>query len=307
MERLLRKYLRGDVSVDEKRQVQEWLDQSPEHMQEYYNARKLYTLLLWNTDKNKNSKRRTGTIRSILFDILKIASILFIGFALGYYLFDQEKESVKMIEVNVPAGQRTELLLSDGTTVWLNSRTTLVFPDRFEKGNRSVRLDGEGYFVVKSDSNRPFIVQTEEYDVRAVGTEFNVKAYTGKSLFETSLIQGEVLVYSQNLASETLLSPGQMVYKNKDVLVSKTISDYNYFKWKEGIFCFENESMTSLIEKLQLYYDVTIKNQAEFLPDYCFSGKLRINDGIEHALRVLQLKYKFSYIKNDELNLIVIK
>ena len=85
------------------------------------------------------------------------------------------------------------------------------------------------------------------------------------------------------------------------------IRDSNYFKWKEGLFCFENESIQDLIDKLQLYYDIQIDVQRPSLLQYRYSGKFRIKDGVEHVLKVLQLKHKFTYTKNEEENLIIIK
>lgn len=302
MEEFLSKYMRGEASPEEKKQILEWVEESPEHRQEYNKAYKLHTLLLWNTQEKNKYTLRYFTIR-----LLKIASILLIGLTLGYYLFYPREDTVKMQELNVPAGQRAELLLSDGTKVWLNSRSTLRFPDRFVGKKRNVELIGEGYFTVVSNPDSPFIVKTEKHNVCATGTEFNVKAYGGMNHFEAALLHGKISIYSLDQNSEISLVPGQMVQKKQEGLTADIISDYNYFKWREGLFCFENESISGLIEKLQLYYDVTIETEIDSFPDYYFSGKFRISDGVEHVLKVLQLKYKFTYVKNDELNLIVIK
>lgn len=302
MEELLSKYIRGEASPEEKKQLLEWVEESPQHLQAYNKAYKLYTLLLWNT-----KKKHKYTLRYFATQLLKVASILLIGFMLGQHLLSPREDTVKIQELNVPAGQRAELLLSDGTKVWLNSRSTLRFPDRFVGKERNVELIGEGYFTVVSDLNSPFIVKTERYNVCATGTEFNIKAYRGVDHFEAALLQGKISIYSINRSSEVNIVPGQMVKKGQEGLTTGLISDYNYFKWREGLFCFENETITGLIEKLQLYYDVTIKNEIESFPDSHFSGKFRINDGVEHVLKVLQLKYKFTYVKNDELNLIVIR
>ena len=103
-----------------------------------------------------------------------------------------------MQTVIVPAGQRAELLLADGTKVWLNSRSKLKFPDRFQKDARKVELDGEGYFEVTHQEEAPFTVHTSKYDVKVLGTEFNVKAYKDKEQFETSLLKGSVEVSNAN-------------------------------------------------------------------------------------------------------------
>ena len=95
-----------------------------------------------------------------------------------------------MKAIHVPSGQRAELTLSDGTRVCLNSNTTLTFPDHFDRKERRVTLDGEGYFQVAKNEKKPFIVQAKEYEVRVLGTEFNVMMYKDQDFFETVLLKG---------------------------------------------------------------------------------------------------------------------
>lgn len=103
------------------------------------------------------------------------------------------------------------------------------------------------------------------------------------------------------------LNPNEVALLSNGLLSKKTISDYNYFKWKDGLFCFEKETIENLIKKMQLYYDVTIKVERPALLQYRYSGKFRIKDGIEHVLKVLQLKHKFTYEKDENTNIITIK
>lgn len=307
MKQLLEKYIRGDASLVEKRLIIEWLDEDQENMKEYEAYRKLYTCLLWNTGTKKGKVNKTYSVRRVLTGTMRVAAILIMGFIGGRMVFNQGQVSYKMQELTVPVGQRAELVLSDGTKVWLNSRSTLKFPDRFAGSSRNVELEGEGYFTVNHDPDLPFIVDAGEYDIRVLGTEFNVKAYRREGLFETSLLEGSVEVLGPGLGSGRSLLPGTMIVKENGELISKPIPDYNYFRWRDGVYCFENESLASLVGKLQLYYDVTIRIEAGSLPDYQFSGKFRISDGIEHALKVLQLKHKFTYTRNDEQNIILIR
>ena len=126
-------------------------------------------------------------------------------------------------------------------------------------------------------------------------------------LFETALLNGSVEISSLTMPKRLRLKPNEMAIASQEGLNTSHIPDYNYFKWKEGLFCFEDESIQSLIEKLQLYYDIKIDVQRPSLLQYRYSGKFRIKDGIDHVLKVLQLKHKFTYTKNEETNLIVIK
>ena len=309
MEELLQRYIKGEVTEDERIRVAVWLDESPDHMDEYIVLRKLYDITLWN-DKVKDPLSIKGKKRSLLnigLGIIKIAAIFLIAFVGSHYYLNQHQPASKLQTIHVPAGQRVELTLSDGTEVWLNSSTTLRFPTYFTADSRKVELEGEGYFTVKHDADCPFIVQTEKYAVRVLGTEFNVKAYRGSNSFATALLNGSVEILTPDRKNNIRINPDQMAILLDGKIVTENIPDKNYFKWKEGIFCFENESVASLMEKLELYYDVNIDVQSKALLKDRYSGKFRMKDGIEHVLKVLQLKYKFSYTKNDETNLIVIK
>lgn len=309
MEELLQRYIRGEVSDEERRRIAQWLNENPANMREFLAMRKLYDISLWQTKPKEKTthKKPLLPIRRIVIEVLKTAAILLIGFFAIKQFMLQEPEEIQMQTIHVPTGQRAELTLTDGTHVWLNSRSTLKFPERFSANTRNVELDGEGYFSVHHDPKRPFTVQTGKYAIHVLGTEFNVKAYHNSPLFETALLKGRVEISSPDMPQQLRLNPNEIATADHGVLKTSLIPNYNYFKWKEGLFCFEDESIQSLIEKLELYYDIQIDVQRSSLLQYRYSGKFRIKDGIDHVLKVLQLKHKFTYTKNDEKNLIVIQ
>lgn len=302
------KYIKGETTPEEREKVVRWLDEDPEHIHQYHSLRKLYDISLWSPiEENLQEEKQTRTLKPVWIEFLKVAAVILITFLGTKAFFDWKEDPVKMQTVIVPAGQRAELLLADGTKVWLNSRSKLKFPDRFQKDARNVELDGEGYFEVTHKEEAPFTVHTSRYDVKVLGTEFNVKAYNSKNQFETSLLKGCVEVSNMNKSQVLRLRPDEQVISDGRQLIRSAISDKNYFRWKEGLLCLDDESISSLIEKLELYYDVDILVQKPSLMKYHYSGKLRISDGVEHVLKVLQLKHKFTYTKDEEQNLIIIK
>ncbi|SEF99601.1 FecR family protein [Parabacteroides chinchillae] len=310
MEELLLRYIKGEATEDEKRSVMLWIEQSPENMRQYMATRKLYDISLWNVTKDHNQTKKPAhkfNLYRIAIEFTKIAAILIICFMVTKQLFNQDTILPEMQTVYVPAGQRVELTLADGTKVWLNSHSTFRFPNHFTADARNVELDGEGYFTVQHNKKAPFTVQTGKYAIHVLGTEFNVKAYNRSNMFETSLLKGAVEISSPDMTKNLRLQPNEIAQLTNGKLTKQHIPDYNYFKWKDGLFCFENETIENLIEKMQLYYDVTIKVERAPLLQYRYSGKFRIKDGIEHVLKVLQLKHKFTYEKDDERNLITIK
>lgn len=178
MDELLMKYIKGETTPEEREKVVRWLDEDPEHMHQYRSLRKLYDISLWSPiEENHQEEKQTRTFKPVWIEFLKVAAVILITFLGTKAFFDGKDDPVNMQTVIVPAGQRAELLLADGTKVWLNSRSKLKFPDRFQKDARKVELDGEGYFEVTHQEEAPFTVHTSKYDVKVLGTEFNVKAY----------------------------------------------------------------------------------------------------------------------------------
>lgn len=308
MNELLQRYIEGNVTPEERREIMVWLEERPENEQEYRTLRKLYDFSLWNVAVAVSSrKKRFAVVRQAVIELMKVAALLLLGFIGARLFFFQTEDALRMQTIHVPSGQRVELVLADGTQVWLNSQSTLRFPDRFMAGSRQVELDGEGYFSVRHEAERPFVVRTERYAIRVLGTEFNVKAYRNSRIFETSLLRGEIEITTPGEEQVLQLMPWETAFIRNDSLLTGRIADANYFKWREGLFCFENETIESLIEKMQFYYDVSIEVQCTSLLGYRYSGKFRIKDGIEHVLKVLQHKHHFTYTRDEEMNRIVIR
>lgn len=308
MDELLMKYIKGETTPEEREKVVRWLDEDPEHIHQYRSLRKLYDISLWSPiEESQQEEKQTRTLKPVWIEFLKVAAVILVTFLGTKAFFDWKEDPVKMQTVIVPAGQRAELLLADGTKVWLNSRSKLKFPDRFQKDARNVELDGEGYFEVTHKEEAPFTVHTSRYDVKVLGTEFNVKAYNSKNQFEASLLKGSVEVSNMNKSQVVRLRPDEQVISDGSQLIRSVILDKNYFRWKEGLLCLDDESIGGLIDKLELYYDVKIIVQQASLIYHHYSGKFRISDGVEHVLKVLQLKHKFTYIEEEEQNLIIIK
>ena len=305
---LLQKYISGEASEAEKKQVTEWVQESPDNMREYLAQRKLYDIALWQSktmEEKPQNKRKIFTLRSAVYSMTKIAAMIAIVFLIAHYWKNKDTEKISYQSIYVPAGQRAELTLADGTKVWLNSRSSLKFPTNFQGKSRNVTLDGEGFFTVAKNKEVPFIVKTKKYDVKVLGTEFNILAYSTDSIWETSLLEGSVEIQT-NGKRKLRLEPNTMVRLQGNSLVKQHIKKMEYFRWREGLICFDNISVKEMIEKLKLYYgvDIVINNQ-EILGNR-YTGKFRAGDGIEHVLKVLRLNNRFTYEKDDETNKIII-
>ncbi|MDR2389749.1 MAG: FecR domain-containing protein [Tannerellaceae bacterium] len=211
-------------------------------------------------------------------------------------------------ELTTPAGQRVMVKLHDGTKVWLNARSTLRYPALFVGDERMVELDGEAYFEVAHRENQPFVVTSGKLNVKALGTRFNVLAYKERNTFNTSLINGSVKIYNKgNESNAMILKPNEYAELESNRLTKHTFDNLNFLLWKDGIYAFDNMPFNDIMDKMQWYYDIKIDVHNRKLSNYKFSGKIRHRDGLESVLRTLQRIYHFSFVKDDELNIITIR
>lgn len=253
---------------------------------------------------------RLSGYSSLRTEALKVASVVLISLSLTflYQYTRKQQEAGAMQTIYVPAGQRINMTLPDGTNVWLNARTKLQYPAVFAKEKRQVVLDGEAYFDVAKNKKQPFIVETNKCNLEVVGTKFNVEAHADREDFEATLMEGSVRVLSVADPNEQLtLMPDSKAYLKDGKLMVAHVDDYNPYRWKEGLICFKNESFTSIMKEFEKYYGVNIQIKQNKVVKYFFTGKFRQTDGIDYALRVLQRDIKFAYTRDDENQMIYIE
>lgn len=255
-----------------------------------------------------NSASPKGKRNRLIREWSRIAAAVLITFGCTYFFLKSDQpvieEEINMQTLYVPAGQRAELTLSDGTQVWLNSLTTFTFPDKFTANSRKVFLDGEAYFDVTHNPESAFMVNAGKYNVRVLGTEFNLATNKKGLEFETSLLEGSVEIVSEDLAQPLKLTPGNRAYLKNDSLIVDAIQSSDYFLWKKGIISFNQETLESIFERLQKYYDITIVNKNSRIKDIRYIGKFRTKDGIDQVMQTLKIATGIRY-KNDTDNNII--
>ena len=306
--KLVQKYIAGNADDEETQQVMEWIRANDENRREYMAQRKLYDVLLWRTQALEEDGKEIHhhiSLRNVWKEAIKIAALVAIVFGATYWWMNyRNTTNENMQSIYAPAGQRTQITLSDGTQVWLNACSRLTYSEVSGRNIRKVKLEGEGYFIVTKDKKRPFIVQTDQYNIKVLGTEFNVSAYPSNKEWRASLLHGKVEILNRNGINQMYLEPNTEATLTNGVLKKGTIERADEFMWREGILCFTNLSIFEMVEKLELYYDVRIIVNNTRMLTKCYTGKFRIGDGIEHVLSVLKLDNKFTY-KYDEDNKII--
>ncbi|NDV57140.1 FecR family protein [Bacteroides sp. 519] len=308
---LLKKYIAGDASQEEKEIVQLWLEADKKNMKEYMAMRTLYDITLANLQETNVKSIIKKPAQYYLREVLKIAAVALIAFGASYtlflYVWGKKQEDPVMQSLFVPAGQRVELTLADGTVVWLNAQTTFKFPNKFDKNSREVYLlNGEAYFNVAKNKDCKFTVNTPFYDINVLGTEFNVLAYGKTKCFETSLLEGSIELVSKNKEEKLHLVPGQHVAMKDNSLKLEKLPHQDYFLWKEGILCFDDERVEDILNKLSIVYDMDIQNYNKSIVNNTIRCKFHIKEGVEQAMKVLKIKTGLQYKIYEDSNLITI-
>lgn len=303
------KFFNGKASQDEKMQIRDWLEASPENEEILIKDRKFFDYVSLLVSERKTNPKKTG--RTTFYrEVLKIAAVIMLTITIGYMYIQHEesRHSLAIQTIHVPSGQRVNMQLPDGTNVWLNARSVISYPVSFGRQERVVKLNGEAYFEVTENKKVPFIVKTGRGEVEVLGTDFNVEAYNDRDDFETTLIKGSVIVRSAADEQEmVVLTPDhKAVLKHGRFNVEK-VDDYTSYRWIEGLICFNNEPFESIMEEFEKYYGVTVEVENSKVRKHTYTGKFRHTDGVDYALRVLQRYIHFTYSRDDEKQIIYIE
>ncbi len=259
----------------------------------------------------KKQKAKPAKQRRTIPEWLKIAATVAITLSVSWLAFHTKTEkelSLAMNTITVPAGQTVNLTLADGTNIWLNSRTILKYSGVFTGDQREVILDGEGFFEVAYNKETPFVVHAGGYDVQVLGTQFNVEAYSQTGEFSTSLLAGSVKITSVKDTSQNItLQPNTMVHLQNGQLITEVITDFNHYRWCEGLISFKDTPFTDLMVKFEKCYGIKIIIENNRVKNYAPTGKFRQSDGIDYALRVLQRDFRFRFERDKENQIIYIR
>lgn len=305
------RFFAGSASVAEKEALKAWLDEKPANQQRLLEERGFYDAVMLADEKPFVSKRRpVSNLRNFVKQSLQWAAVILLAFTAGYYFFDASQGDFETATntITVPPGQRVNLSLSDGTKVYLNAGSTFTYPPLFGTNKRKVELNGEAFFEVSANKEKPFIVHTHACDVEVVGTKFNVDAYDQENTFSAALMEGQIKVKNNSYPSRVVhLYPDHKVTLSDGRLAVSHISDYDIYRWKDGLICFKNLDFIHLMKRIEKYYGIELVIENPSLSSHSFSGTFRISDGIENLLRVLQKDVDYRYTRSEDGNVIYIK
>ncbi|MCY1721561.1 FecR domain-containing protein [Prolixibacteraceae bacterium Z1-6] len=228
----------------------------------------------------------------------------------------QQPNQVKseMNRVIIPYGKSSQLTLSDGTKVWLNAGSQLMYPSVFSSKQREVLLIGEAFFEVVKNETSPFIVRTDQADVEVLGTRFDVSAYPDDKIFQTVLVSGSVSVETRKEGmlgrkDKKVLEPNQMYSLDKQSGVNYVhrVDVEIYTSWKEGMFNCDKQDLNRVVRKLERYYNKKIHIKDPMLGSYKISGKLDLKNDISDVLDVIQAFVPIDWGKQKNGDYFIVK
>ena len=305
-EEVLVAFLKGELDAAQAAAVEAWYDRSAANRrmlgQVYY--------ILYVSDRINDAagidverslrqfKRRTHAGRRIPLRrvAVRIAAVLLAG---GFTTVSLSKRLAQPVTVVTQLGERSQVVLPDGTKVWLNSSSSVEYVAPFFSRQRRVKMEGEAYFEVEHDRRAPFVVSTNGLDIEVLGTRFNIRNDDNEHRVTTVLLEGAVKAYAsgREQASVRLHPAQQLVFDTRTHAMRLTDcpSAERSINWIDGRFCFEHDTFGEIVAELKRYYNVDIRFMDTRLRDMRFSGNFRVEDGIYHIMSVLQLTYKFNY------------
>ncbi len=209
--------------------------------------------------------------------------------------------------ISTPRGGQYQVVLSDGTKVWLNTASSIKFPTAFSEKERRVEIEGEAYFEVQHNATRPFLVTAGGMNIQVLGTSFNINAYPDEGSLRTTLIDGSVRVATRQTANTAgkmaILKPGQQAILSRDPLAGRsgegfTIDDNADLEeataWKNGYFYFKHADIPTVMRQIARWYDLSIEYQGA-IPDMKFGGDIPRNASAAEVWKILEKsRLKFS-------------
>lgn len=301
-EQIISRLVAGET-LTTSRELREWVTQSEENRMEY--VRLLNTLALLQEGREMDTQyinegflkvrarlKSYGTLKTpaetrLLPLFLRYAAIVLLAILSGYFLHNYlpRQESQALNEISVPRGNRSLVKLPDGSKVWLANGSRLFYPDRFHGKTRSVSLEGEAFFTVAKDDQKPFIVSIGDARVQVLGTEFSVVAYPGDNLTQIDLVSGSVrfdFPDNKGVYHTCLLDPlFSLVFDKSSGDLRKTpIVDSFYKYWQNGVFEFRNETFGTLAIKMERIYSVKISLEDSSLSHTTFTGAFHIDSNV---------------------------
>ena len=333
---LLTKYFAGETTESENQMVRDWLSEDREHEHIFEQVKKDIEKInmmkdirsvnvdgAWDKLKHRITAgsgtqelqpeiiRNIPVYRKIFVPAMKWAAVilLLIGFSFGAIKIVTTPgwPYTKKVQTASTSGSQKEIILEDGTSVYLNNGSELIYPRQFKGKTREVRLKGEAYFDVKRDTRHPFVIIAENAEVKVLGTAFNVKARIPEKTIEVYVERGSVqLSQRTNQNNNVVINPGYIgMLSNNDQVKKVKNDDVNYMAWKTHKLVFKETPLSEVVNTLNRVYNVNISINGNNIADLKYNGTIE-SISLQSVLEALQTAFNLK-IENQGKNIIIQK
>lgn len=314
IEDLIRKYLSGNLAEDEYRKLAAFINASPKNAEYFHEFKNNWEPEpVEQTDKNwQKLSNRMHSLNvldesfkkksNLFFNIKRIAAVLIIGLFVAGSIFTfnlyKNRHSLNTLVFEAPQGEKSKVILTDSTIIWLNSSSKIELNNNYNVLNRKVHLEGEAYFEVTSNTRLPFKVSTSDLEISVLGTKFNIIAYPDENITETSVIEGivEVATKTKPAAKKITLKQNQKVSydKNTNTLTYQSANPKVEIAWMNNMLIFDNEHYLKVFNKLEKWYGVEIEvaGEIKYEPHYTFKIK---TESLSEMLNLLNIIAPIEY------------
>ncbi|MCW3462293.1 FecR domain-containing protein [Chitinophaga nivalis] len=333
-EDLIVRFLSGNVSQEEQKELEQWIAADAANRVRFLQLRDTWMATAPSAGYHTDNAWQTLSCRITAEPQIPAISwkrymqqaagyvlpfIIGGGLVFAWFAAGRKKQDPRLVTITSPKGATTRISLSDGTEVWLNAGSKLQYAQSYNRKDREVKLEGEAFFKVQTDAEKPFTVKASDLQILALGTSFNVKAYPEDKTVVTTLVEGEVKIDGSNTARPfgVMMKPHQhVVYKKpisgihseqmKSTAVAADSADKTqvessevnnteiYTAWKDGNWIVAAQTMEELAVTMERRFNVTVKFNEEELKTYQFSGTFR-QETLEQVLGILQLTAPLKY------------
>jgi len=254
--------------------------------------------------QNVHHQKNGFSFTRILKVYQRVAAFLLIPllvFGTWYGLSQFYQAGGQFTETIAPRGQKSQIVLSDGTKVWLNSDTKIKYPGKFSKNERDVYLEGEAFFEVTKNAHKPFVVHTSGLNVKVLGTKFDVKAYPDEDNIEASLFEGKIDLLMNNPKTSNVdekeVKPGQsFVYSKYNYeLTANNFPADEINGWTNNQLIFKDDSFSNLVRKVERWYDVKVVYDEKQFNDRRLTVELYEGERLDRLMEIISLALSVDY------------
>lgn len=316
---ILEKFFMNEADASEISAIEAWLNEDEANKNEFQKAYDRFVLTTLTVSKMElkaemtrmQTASKARRIRRIAVYAASVAAALILGVLLNWHFNDglSLSGSPQMLALSTDPGQRANVTLPDGTVVKLNSGSVLEYPTVFSRKERRVKINGEAMFDVAKDADKPFIVETFAYDVKVLGTKFNIIAEEQTGDFSTALLEGRVSILDKTETAVAELRPDQIATL-VDGRLHKVQSENlaSQYRWTEGIVNCGGLTFTEALKKFEKTFGVDIRIEKTNIPDKKIRYmKVYVSDGPAAALELLQNVVDFDYSYDQKTNTYLVR